>query len=191
MRRRLPLVLSATALVVAVFGSTPLGRAVADATIASRSVGSTQLQPGSVTVTKIRNGHVTNAKLAAGAVTSATVRDGSITAVDLAQGVVPAPGITEVVVKRAEQAVTATGFKTQGVACDSGWKVLGGGGGYLADGTDTYVTQPFYGALINSGPLASETTAPGDGVAATGWAVTVLSSSPTAKRLAAFVLCAR
>ena len=158
--RRLPLVLSATALVVAALGSTPLGRAVADATFAANTVGSPQLRAGAVTVTKIRDGNVTNAKLASGAVSGDKVRDGTLTAADLAEGVVPAPGLTQVVVRRAEQAVNATGFKTQTVTCEEGWNVLGGGGGFLAEAGDAYVTQPFYGSLIASGPLAREANAP-------------------------------
>jgi hypothetical protein len=186
--RRLPLVLSATALAVAVLGSTPLGNAVSEVT---KRVGSAQLQRGSVTVTKIRDGHVTNPKLASGAVTTEKVRDGTLTAADLAAGVLPPPGIVEVVVRRAVQALNATGFKTQTVACEAGWKVLGGGGGYLAESGDTYATQPFYGSLLASGPVAGETNAPGETGTATGWSVTVLSSSATPKRLAAFVLCGR
>lgn len=81
MRDRLPLVLSATALLVAVFGTTPLGQAAYDAVVPNNSVGSAQL----------RNGAVTEAKLRGDAVTSGKVKNRSLKAIDFAAGQIP-PG---------------------------------------------------------------------------------------------------
>ncbi|MFN8222671.1 MAG: hypothetical protein U0R50_05405 [Gaiellales bacterium] len=89
MRDRLPLLLSATALVVAVFGSTPLGNAAYQA-LAPGSVGTPQLKRGSVTTPKLAAGSVTQGKLAGDAVGSAQVRDGSLLATDFAAGQLPA-----------------------------------------------------------------------------------------------------
>ncbi len=55
MRERLPLVLSATALVVAVLGTTPLGSAAVDAVLPRDSVGEAQLKDGAVTAAKVRD----------------------------------------------------------------------------------------------------------------------------------------
>ena len=76
MRDRLPLVISITALVVAVLGSTPLGRAAYDAVVPNNSVGALQL----------RNGAVTEAKLRGDAVTGGKVKNKSLKAIDFADG---------------------------------------------------------------------------------------------------------
>jgi hypothetical protein len=55
MRGRLPLVLSSVALVVAVFGSTPLGSAARALVIPRASVGNVQLKNNAVTSVKVRN----------------------------------------------------------------------------------------------------------------------------------------
>jgi hypothetical protein len=80
MRDRLPLLLSATALVVSVLGATPLGHAAYNAVVPNNSVGALQL----------RNGAVTNAKLRGDAVTSGKVLNGSLKAVDFKAGQLPA-----------------------------------------------------------------------------------------------------
>ena len=79
MRARLPLILSTTALLVAVFGSTPLGKAAYQA-----------LAPNSIGAEQIRNAAVTNPKLRGDAVTSGKVLNGSLRAVDFKAGQLPA-----------------------------------------------------------------------------------------------------
>lgn len=79
MNQRLPLVLSAAALAIAVFGSTPLGNAVVNA-LPANSVGTKQL----------KNKAVTGAKLKPGAVTGTHVLDGSLLAADFKAGQLPA-----------------------------------------------------------------------------------------------------
>jgi hypothetical protein len=59
-------VIAATALVVAVFGSTPLGHAAGRLVLPSNSVGTPQLKAGSVTGAKIKNGTLTASKFKAG-----------------------------------------------------------------------------------------------------------------------------
>ena len=80
MRDRLPVVLSTTALLVALFGATPLGEAAYNAVVPKNSVGAAQLRKGSVT----------NAKLRGDAVTSGKVKNRSLKAVDFALGQLPA-----------------------------------------------------------------------------------------------------
>jgi hypothetical protein len=55
MRKRLPIVLSSCALVVALLGSTPLGQAARDLVPPRFSVGTLQLKNGAVTSLKVRN----------------------------------------------------------------------------------------------------------------------------------------
>jgi hypothetical protein len=80
MRERLPIVLSITALLVALLGATPLGQAAYNVVVPENSVGAAQL----------RNGAVTTAKLRGNAVTSSKVKNRSLKAVDFAQGQLPA-----------------------------------------------------------------------------------------------------
>ena len=61
-----PIVLAATALAVAVFGSTPLGHAAGRLVLPQNSVGTPQLKSGSVTGAKIKNGTLTAAKFKRG-----------------------------------------------------------------------------------------------------------------------------
>ncbi len=79
MRDRLPIILSTTALLVALLGVTPLGKAAYNAVVPQNSVGAAQLKKGAVGTVKIRNN----------AVTSAKVKNGSLRAVDFASGQVP------------------------------------------------------------------------------------------------------
>lgn len=72
-------ILAATALVVAVFGSTPLGHA-AELMLARNSVGAAQLTRNAVTGVKIRKDAVTGAK----------VKNGTLLAADFKAGQVPA-----------------------------------------------------------------------------------------------------
>lgn len=139
MRDRLPLILSTTALVVAVFGSTPLGEAAYHA-----------IAPNSIGANELRNGAVTNAKLRGDAVTSGKVRNGSLRLIDFKSGQIPAGpagpkgdrgakgdkgdagpagprGLAGLEVVSA-LSVTNSTSKNATVTCPAGKKVLGGGG---------------------------------------------------------------
>jgi hypothetical protein len=68
MRDRLPMIVSITALLVALFGITPLGKAAYDAVVPRNSVGTLQLKRNAVKAPKIapsaiRTGHVQNGSL--------------------------------------------------------------------------------------------------------------------------------
>lgn len=134
MRDRLPLILSATALLVAVLGSTPLGSAAYNA-VAPNSIGALQL----------RNGAVTNVKLRGDAVTSGKVLNGSLRAIDFKQGQLPAgpqgakgdkgskgekgdPGLSGYEIVRASVDVPPNTSSRAQAACPAGKKVIGGAG---------------------------------------------------------------
>jgi hypothetical protein len=137
MRQRLPIILSATGLVVAVFGSTPLGEAALNQVVPRNSVGTPQLRANAVTGTKIRSG----------AVATSDVRNRSLLAVDFAAGQLPAgpqgpPGATGAAGPTGPagpagisgyQTVFTTGvndstaYKTLNASCPSGKRALGGG----------------------------------------------------------------
>jgi hypothetical protein len=73
-------ILAATALVVAVFGSTPLGHAAGSLILAKNSVGAAQLKKNAVTGPKIRKNAVTGVK----------VKNGTLLAADFKPGQLPA-----------------------------------------------------------------------------------------------------
>jgi hypothetical protein len=73
-------ILAATALVVAVFGSTPLGQAAGNLILARNSVGTAQLKKNAVTGAKIRKDAVNGVK----------VKNGSLLAADFKPGQLPA-----------------------------------------------------------------------------------------------------
>ncbi|MFN0153724.1 MAG: hypothetical protein ACKVUT_05045 [Gaiella sp.] len=65
-RHKLPLVVSATALAVALFGSTPIGEAAKRLVLPRDSVGTAQLRPNAVTGLKVKDGSLTAADFATG-----------------------------------------------------------------------------------------------------------------------------
>jgi hypothetical protein len=79
-KSRTATILAATALVVAVFGSTPLGHAASNLILARNSVGAAQLKKNAVTGPKIRKN----------AVTSVKVKNGTLLAADFKPGQLPA-----------------------------------------------------------------------------------------------------
>ena len=124
MKTRLPLVLSITALTVAVLGATPLGEAAREQLAPRNSVGTAQLR--------------------ANAVVSSKVRNRSLLAVDFRRGQLPqgpagpqgpvgpqgpagAPGISGRELRSATSANDSSAFKTASAACPSGKQMLGGG----------------------------------------------------------------
>lgn len=73
-------ILAGTALVVAVFGSTPLGHAAASMVLPKRSVGAVQLKTNAVVGTKIAKNAVTGAKVKNGTLLAADFRAGQLPA---------------------------------------------------------------------------------------------------------------
>lgn len=135
MRERLPLILSTTALLVALFGATPLGEAAYKEVVPNNSIGAAQL----------RDGAVTSAKLRGDAVTSGKVRNHSLKAIDFAPGQIPAgptgpagpagsagaqgaPGLSGYQIVRAPVTVPAGGLAEAQAVCPAGEVAIGGAG---------------------------------------------------------------
>jgi hypothetical protein len=186
MRDRLPLILSATALLASVLGATPLGHAAYDAVVPKNSVGAAQL----------RNGAVTNVKLRGDAVTSGKVKNHSLKAIDFKQGQLPSgppgpqgakgdkgdkgakgdpgvPGLSgyELVTKTLSVAAN-TGTAVQ-ATCPTGKKVIGGGGG-----------------AVGLGGQADVFVAPTIIVDGTIYSVMVVNKAAVAKTVFATAICA-
>jgi hypothetical protein len=142
MRDRLPLILSATALLVSVLGATPLGQAAYNAVVPRNSVGAAQL----------RKGAVTNVKLRGDAVTSGKVKNHSLKAIDFKTGQLPAgptgpagpkgdqgpkgdkggrgaPGLSGYEIVRKSVTIPPNTQSAAQAACPTGKKVLGGAAG--------------------------------------------------------------
>lgn len=80
LKSRTATILAATALVVAVFGSTPIGHAAGELVLARNSVGAAQLKQSAVTGAKIRKNAVTGAKVKNGTLTTADFKPGQLPA---------------------------------------------------------------------------------------------------------------
>jgi Collagen triple helix repeat (20 copies) len=87
---KLTTILAVTALVVAVFGSTPLGQAAGRLVLPKNSVGAVQLKKSAVSGKKLAKNAVSGTKLAKDAVTGAKVKDGTLLAADFQAGQIPA-----------------------------------------------------------------------------------------------------
>ena len=159
MRERLPIVLSVTALAVAVLGATPVGEAAADLVIARGSVGTAQLKNGAVTTTKVKNR--------------------SLLAVDFARNQLPAgpsgppgpvgpvgpggpPGVSGFEPVFTTGVVNTTAFKTLNANCPAGKRALGGGVAITPSSAATAVaiTRSYVGGNATGWETAArETTA--------------------------------
>jgi hypothetical protein len=174
LRTKITPILAATALLVAVFGSTPLGHAAGNLILARNSVGSAQLKPSAVT----------GAKLKKNAVTSLKVKNGSLLAADFKAGQLPAGpkgdkgdkgdagpvGISgvEIVIG---PLVSLNPGESGGAAaqCPAGKKVLGGGGG--SEGNIS---------ISNSGPSTDHQ-----------WGINAKNNEAFAVDIAGYAVCAK
>jgi hypothetical protein len=178
MSSRLMVAISATALVVAVLGSTPLGHALASQ-VPRNSVGPLQLK---------RNA-VGPAKVAPNAIRSSHVLDGSLLTADFKPGQIPQgpkgdrgekgergeqgpPGLSAREVVSASTAVDSTDFKTITATCPAGKTAIGGGAG-----VDFFVVA----AVTSSSPTGTN-----------AWRASAIEFTPSAStwRLTASVVCA-
>jgi len=153
MRQRLPIVLSVTALVVAVLGSTPLGTAARNIVLPRGSVGTVQLRNNAVTGAKVKNFSLVAADFKRGQVPRGPAGPAGPTGPAGPAGA-PGPqgpagvlGLQNVFTTGAAGS-TATRQLTAG--CPAGKKAIGGGATVLP------VNTP--GVAITAGYLADENT---------------------------------
>ena len=135
MRDRLPLIVSITALLVALFGITPLGEAAYNAVVPRNSVGTLQLQRNAVKA----------AKIAPNAIRTGHVLDGTLLTSDFKPGQIPQgpkgdkgdkgdkgskgdPGLSGLQRVTNTSAFDSATVKMAAVSCPAGKSALGGGG---------------------------------------------------------------
>ena len=174
-------ILAATALIVAVFGSTPLGHAAADLVLAKSSVGTAQLKKDAVTGAKVKNGSLLAADFKAGQLPAGPQGPkGDTGAPGLqgpkgdpgengpkgdtgAAGVPGQPGLpagANAVIRRASKNILANTDDWAAAYCQPGERATGGGGFF----SDIVPGD----AIIVSRPTNSQLQAP-DGAAPVAW----------------------
>ena len=170
MSSRLALAMSASALVVALLGSTPLGHAIASQ-VPRNSVGPLQLKRNAVGPQKI----------APNAVRSGHVLDGALLSADFKAGQIPAgpkgdpgaPGVSERELVLSQGDLDSNAAKSRQAFCPEGKLPIGGGGNITPFGISAAITRSI--PSTNSWSVAAiETTATN-----TNW------------RITAYVLCAK
>ena len=128
MKHHVTTALAVTALVVAVFGSTPIGHAAAQLVLPRESVGTSQLRAGAVTGAKVRNGTLTAAKFKPGQLPAGPQGLRGETGPAGPAGPAGAPGLSGVeVVKSAGLPIAVGEQKGSTATCPAGKRVIGGG----------------------------------------------------------------
>lgn len=150
MSSRLALAMSASALVVALLGSTPLGHALAS-----------QVPRSSVGPLQLKRNAVGPQKLAPNAVRSNHVLNGSLLAGDFKAGQLPAgakgdkgdkgdrgepgpPGLAQREVVTMQSALDSTALKSLAVTCPAGKVALGGGARIIGGGSGAAIVASSY-----------------------------------------------
>ena len=127
MKPRLPIVLSTTALVVAVLGSTPLGEAAREQLVPRASVGTAQLRANAVVSSKVRNRSLLAVDFRRGQLPSGAQGPAGPQGPVGPQGPAGAPGVSGRQLASATSANDSSTFKTASATCPSGKQMLGGG----------------------------------------------------------------
>jgi hypothetical protein len=165
MRERLPIVLSATALVVAVLGATPVGHAAMNLVVPRNSVGTLQLKANAVTAAKVKNGSLLSADFRKGQIPQGPQGPAG------PQGPPGTSGLQPIFTTGASN---STVTRTLTATCPAGKTAIGGGGAVVP------ANNP--GVAITSSYLTNATT----------WTVNAREVVATAANwsINAFVVCA-
>lgn len=151
MRSRLPIVLSVTALVVAVLGATPVGEAAMSLAVPRNSVGTIQLRNSAVTSVKVKNGTLLRTDFKAGQIPTGPPGP---------QGPAGPPGASALQPVFTTGAVSSTATRTQTASCPSGKVALGGGVSVVpANVAGVAVTASYLGNATTWTASAREITA--------------------------------
>jgi hypothetical protein len=195
-------ILSATALVVAVLGWTPVGEAAREAVFPPNSVGTAQLKANAVVSSKIRSGAVRGVDIQRRAITGAHIAAGTLVAANFSAGQLPRgpkgdkgdrgekgdkgdrgdrgakgdkgdPGLAAYeIVQSGPVSMPANGSALARATCPAGKKPIGGGGHVI-------------GGVQGAGALAS--SIPIDG---TQWQAIFRSLNGQAGTIRAYAICA-
>jgi hypothetical protein len=167
MRQRLPIVLSVTALAVAVFGSTPLGTAARNIVLPRGSVGTVQLKDNAVTGAKVRNFSLVAADFKRGQVPRGPQGPAGPAGPAGAAGPQGPAGVLGLQNVFTTGAINSTATRQLTAGCPAGKKAIGGGA--------TVVPANAAGVAITAQYLADENTwvARAREIAATGanWSI--------------------
>jgi len=150
MRQRLPIVLSVTALVVAVLGSTPLGTAARNIVLPRGSVGTVQLRNNAVTGAKVKNFSLVAADFRRGQVPRGPVGPAGPAGPAGAAGPQGPAGVLGLQNVFTTGAASSTATRQLTAGCPAGKKAIGGGATVLPLNTP--------GVAITAGYLADENT---------------------------------
>lgn len=127
MKPRLPVILSITALVVAVLGSTPLGEAAREQLVPRASVGTAQLRANAVVSSKVRNRSLLAVDFRRGQLPAGPAGPAGPQGPVGPAGQAGAPGLSGRQLAAATSANDSSSSKTVSVACPAGKQMLGGG----------------------------------------------------------------
>jgi hypothetical protein len=187
LKSKIPTILAATALVVAVFGTTPLGHAAGNLILAKNSVGAAQLKKDAVTGGKVKNGTLMAADFKAGQLPAGAQGpkgdpgsqgpkgdkgDKGDSGAPGAKGDKGDPGAAGIsgreLVHGAETSVNPGQTGGAQVSCPAGKKVIGGGGG-----SESVVAISAMGQINDS-----------------TWAVTAKNLDASVAKVSAIAICA-
>jgi len=173
MKARIPMIVAVTALVVAVFGSTPLGHAAANMILPKDSVGTVQLRTGAVTGAKIKNGTLTAAKFKAGQLPAGQQGPKGEPGPQGPKGDTGPTGLTHAIVRQTAQVqVAASSTLVVDAPCQSGELAVGGG----PVGLDA-------GVFIRTSSPGGDVNAP------SGWHVAVTNTTASARSVSVTAVC--
>jgi hypothetical protein len=127
MKNRLPLVLSITALTVAVLGVTPLGEAAREQLAPRNSVGTAQLRANAVVSSKVRNRSLLAVDFRRGQLPRGPAGPAGPQGPVGPQGTAGAPGVSGRELRAATSTNDSSAFKTASASCPAGKQMLGGG----------------------------------------------------------------
>jgi hypothetical protein len=123
MQKRLPIVISVVALVVAVLGATPVGEAALNA-LPRNSVGPLQLQQAAVTSIKVKNGSLLVKDFMPGQIPQGPAGPAGPAGAAGPQG---PPGLSAYQTVFTTSAIDSSTTRTLTASCPAGKRVLGGG----------------------------------------------------------------
>ena len=127
MKPRLPIVLSTTALAVAVLGVTPLGEAAREQLVPRASVGTAQLRANAVVSSKVRNRSLLAVDFRRGQLPAGPPGPQGPQGAVGPQGPIGAPGVSGRQIASATSSNDSATFKSASATCPAGKQMLGGG----------------------------------------------------------------